>query len=405
MHWITKVKIYLHKKLIVNDKINIDNVFINITFKVLIKVFKLKIQIVEINELINYDRNIIAKLEPIEKFTSYGPKTMVNEISKDILINPLNIYQFKNSNISSRNSAIHYEEKLIVERDNKYLNFKSGFVLKNRNKYAWLNNNQRVKISEGFFLAGKGSWNWYHWLIEILPKLLFLNQIPTNTLLISEVVLNIPSMKETLEMVCKGSDVKIIYLDDLKIYNIENLYHINELSNVPFSLFKNKTPRIEDVFMRKKPLIRLQQKLNSSIEITTSYPDQIFLYRSSNHRLAKNQDELVKALKEKNIISIDFNTLTFSEQKAYMQNANLIIGISGAAFTNIMFAKPNTKVICLMQKSIDSFSCYSNLAKIFNIELYYQFYTANANANDHYSNEFTVNIVEVLSLYNKLIHE
>ncbi len=208
MKWTTNINAFILNRIVVHPRFNLDNFFINKSLRIFIKVFKLNIQIVEINELSRYNKNIIVTLEKEEKFTSFGPKTLDSEKCAEVLIKPLNVYQFNNVDISTKSTAIQLGNKLLIDQNNKYLNFKGGFVLNNNLNHALINKRKTVTLEEGFFLTGYGDWNWYHWLIEILPKLLYFDSIPTNTILVSDVVLAVPSMVETLEVICKKQSNK-----------------------------------------------------------------------------------------------------------------------------------------------------------------------------------------------------
>ena len=139
----------------------------------------------------------------------------------------------------------------------------------------------------------------------------------------------------------------------------------------------------------------------SKSHLETSTKKRIFIERT-HHRLPSNQGELAAALATLGFESVSVEELTLNEQIDLFHNAECIVGASGAAFTNMMFAGENLKVICFMPRNLRDFSCFSNLAKIFSVDLTYSFYDLDENEH-HYSNEFEIDIAEALNTVNAVL--
>ena len=92
--------------------------------------------------------------------------------------------------------------------------------------------------------------------------------------------------------------------------------------------------------------------------------DKIFIDRSESqfkHCQFQNNKEIITFLNSKGFTSYKIGQLDFFEQIYLFNNAKIIIGPHGAAFSNIIFCKPKTKIIEL--KSVNAAHAIENLAK------------------------------------------
>ena len=111
----------------------------------------------------------------------YVSKTQ-NNIEVDVP--DLNLYILKNVIVNSQSSAIIYRENIFYEAINENERFNEGFIKYHTKKNAIVDITEVTEIEEGFFLAGNGSFNWYHWMIEILPKILYYKEILSKIILV-----------------------------------------------------------------------------------------------------------------------------------------------------------------------------------------------------------------------------
>jgi len=72
----------------------------------------------------------------------------------------------------------------------------------------------------------------------------------------------------------------------------------------------------------------------------------------AQYRKARNEDLVVAQLEKQGFAVLDPGTMTLSEQISAFKGATTIIGISGAAMTNICFCPPGANVICLTPASM-----------------------------------------------------
>ena len=86
-----------------------------------------------------------------------------------------------------------------------------------------------------------------------------------------------------------------------------------------------------------------------------------------------------------------FEDLNIHEQIFLLQNANYVIGSSGAAFTNIIFAKEGSKGLIWLGSVWGEFSSFSTLAKIVGFNLYhYRFQSKTSDFHEDYEIDIKV---------------
>ncbi len=232
------------------------------------------------------------------------------------------------------------------------------------------------KIKQGIFLGGNGAFNYYHWLIEILVKCMFLNDIPGEysafPLLVSNDAREIPQFSEMLKIIAK--DREIIWLSKDDIYDVAELVYIDAPNNLPFNVVGTYRFSAGDFFIRRESIDYLRSVyLTPSHSLDASWsscPKNIFLCRG-NDRRGYNQNEVKLLLEGMDFVSLDMCELSFMQQVEIFNNADWIVGPTGAAWTNLVFAKKGLKCLCWMAEGYGEFSAFSNLAVCAGADLRY----------------------------------
>ena len=320
----------------------------------------------------------------------YVSKTQ-NNIEVDVP--DLNLYILKNVIVNSQSSAIIYRENIFYEAINENERFNEGFIKYHTKKNAIVDITEVTEIEEGFFLAGNGSFNWYHWMIEILPKMLYYKEILSKIILVDNSCKTIPTMAESLRIVTEKLNVKIIYLDKNKSYKVKNLYFINEVNKLMFNPIDPNKNTLPLYYFRQESLKLLNEKFRSNYFENKEENKKIFLDRKNTHRIAKNENEIRELLQHQNFHNIDGSKLNFSEQINTFSNAEVIVGTTGAAFTNIIFCKPKCKIIIFIPQNYRYYKFYREIGEMLDLKLSYLYYD-NDDA-DHTKSDFIIDTNEL----------
>jgi capsular polysaccharide biosynthesis protein len=243
-----------------------------------------------------------------------------------------------------------------------------------------LHNRVDAELPRGIYLGGCGASNYYHWMMEILPKLQFLDNLDAAyddyPLLVSSYARKYGSFQDALA--CFAGNKEVVYLEEEQIYHIDKLVYLTSPSIHPYSLLQGEQLSVEDHFFRPSIIKSLRDGLVSGLgAVPTSGNDRLFFARSG-HRRNYNEEAVFEMFRKQGFRKVYMAELTLKEQIRTIQGAEMLAGPTGAEWTNLMFCKSGTKAICWMNAAWGEFSCFSNLADISNVDLQYIYYSSRA---------------------------
>lgn len=209
-------------------------------------------------------------------------------------------------------------------------------------------------IDEGIMMVADFSNNYYHILYEVLVKLFVFQQfdLPKNVpLLIDDCIRSVPSFKAILEHTL-STDRPIIWVAPDKYYRVKSIYYLSHVNIIPPQLMDQSRMKLTDfgfdfeVMQQYKSIL-----LNNSNP--TEAPKRIFISRRGHTRRKYNEEELFAVAQKYGFERLSPEKYTFEEQMFIFSNADMIIGATGAAFANLLFANPHSTAICLMGEKIE----------------------------------------------------
>lgn len=315
--------------------------------------------------------------------TSFAPKCINNTILfQDVLLNNITAYKIQKARILLNTNAVYtpvdntlYCEMWHDKDDALYLDYTSKNIFRHDlNQVRFSHKLADDVIVKGIFLGCTFVTNYYHFLLELVSRVAYLAHIPNAKnypILISDKVLEIESFKSIINIFF--NDYKIKYLNDSLIYEIKEVWYLTSPnSNLPNIKYGNKFEirhtklRVESVqFLRNKCFDYI---INSNKNVKTY--SKIFIKRKSDIR-GYNQDEISNCASKYGFHSVYFEELSFEEQVKIMQHADYVIGATGAAWTNLIFAKEQAKGLIWMGSNWGNVSMFSTIAKMVNFDLNY----------------------------------
>lgn len=323
-------------------------------------------------------------------------------------------YMFENARIHvGSSSVIERELKIYLERvnclENSAADYAIGHIYRHDSRFAFVTYGCNCKaLDKGIAFFGNGSSNYYHWLIEILPKIELLNEIPTAyadyPLLVSEDVKDIESFQYLLNLFCK--DKEVIYLKRASGYRIKNLVWITTPSNLPFNLRKHGRFQTNYSVIDKRSTDFVRNHVLAAVPVSTTdknYPKRIIFCRK-NERRSYNQAEVVDCLEKYDFVRVYMEELSFDEQVRTVYNAQIIVGPTGAAWTNLLFCRPGTKALCWMAEEIGDFSAFSTIAGFYSVDLKYLKYISHAQSTaDIYYGGYAMDVSRVEQCVSRMV--
>lgn len=282
--------------------------------------------------------------------------------------------------------CIRAAENIVIAEDKYLLNdilsgdesnrFEYGNILSYRDKYALLlnKNAMTVKKSEtinvGVMLSGNYSFNYYHFTLELMPRMRLIDKyVPSDIpLLLDSDMRLFPQFVEMMN-IFNTKRRKMIILTPHSTYVCNTLYYPSISSYiVPNTKYREKLV-LTDCMFDKLSLSFICEKM-LTVKSNYSFPRKIFLYRTSSLRTF-NQDEVWESLQPYGFEKIIIDKLSLADQVALFNNADMIIGGSGAAFTNLIYCKNTAKAFVITGGVYDNIAVFSSLASFVGMDLYY----------------------------------
>jgi hypothetical protein len=190
-------------------------------------------------------------------------------------------------------------------------------------------------------IAQEGQSNYYHWMVEVLPKLAMLenNNIQYDYIYVSN---DLPYMSQTLNLL-GISDDKIINITPDTCIEAEELI-------VP------SAPSLS-CYTPKWIIQTLRDKLIPQAELITCLKTpskKVFISRQkASYRRIINEDEIFSMFEPWGFIRYNLEDLTVLEQVYLFSQAEQIVAPHGAGLVNLIFANPQALVIELFQEHED----------------------------------------------------
>jgi hypothetical protein len=189
--------------------------------------------------------------------------------------------------------------------------------------------------------------NYYHWLIDVLPRLLILKQLHPNCIIL------LPE---------GASDYMRLSVGALGFTKFHFIPKNRILTGIDIIM-----PGHVAAVGRQDSLLLAQvreQLVNTFASAKTSSVSKrrVFASRGTQKtRRLLNEEEIFPLLKRYDIEIVIFDKMTLPQQIQLMQTVDLFIGVHGANMTNLLFLSPDASVIELMDSQHPNL-CYSNMA-------------------------------------------
>jgi capsular polysaccharide biosynthesis protein len=221
---------------------------------------------------------------------------------------------------------------------------------------------------DGVFLGGNGSGTYYHWLVEIVTKLQVLPDAPETAglpLLVSRRVAELPSFAEILKVL--APERGLVFLEEGVSYLVNKVVFIEPLVTAPFHIRDCKF-RAGNFSTRPEAIGYLRERVLPRVAAAdgAGWPRRIFLARGQ--RRTFNQEELLAVAARHGFEALRMEEHPFLKQAGYFANAEAIIGPTGAAWSNLVFANPDCRALCWIPEELEEFAAFSNLAGIVGLD-------------------------------------
>ena len=204
-----------------------------------------------------------------------------------------------------------------------------------------------TRIKEGILLSCDHDNNYFHWLVECLPKLAFIDNLKQ----FKDVPLLIPAgLHENLMAALTRVNINnhpIVNLDNGVAYHVDRLIFPSALSRV-LDRYRGAPVFDTDIILSTKWVSRVADLLKNNEQSARKPWRKLYLTRKKGLRVLGNQDEIELMLSGQNFEIVDMDGASLDFQTKLFSQASLIVAPTGAALTNMLLCQPGTKVIVFM---------------------------------------------------------
>ena len=285
----------------------------------------------------------------------------------------LNSYQILNYRTAYISNKLLIADKKIFNREVYLQKLKKIDLIKylvRETTSFFLRKKQIITLENKFFVTTDHSNVYFHWMTEVLSKIVFLqNNVTKPNILVDEKLIDYDFVKLSLALL----NVKYTLIEPKFLYKIKNFKFVN--FDTPSGNFD------------KKIINELSSKLKFKNDI--SKIERIWISRRSMaDRFIENEDELHAILEKFQILLVDPNNLDYGEQIKLFQNCKFLSGIHGGGLANMIYMPENSTVLEVRQPKDDKNNCYFTLSSDLDHQYFYleSEYSKVNNQNNFYLN-------------------
>ena len=286
--------------------------------------------------------------------------------------------------VSIKNAIVYGDSNLITL--SKYSVLYDLPAYDESNQYQYTNYNSKIikvkgnrvfywkgiahSLGKAIWMGGNFSWNYYHLLYEFIIKFLYLNKLNITLdipVLVDQVCLDVPQYKELLDIV-NNKGYKLIGVDRQWRFKVGELIYINCPNLIPPNVKEGDIAN--DIQFDVKALNSLRNYL-LPYSSQREFSKRIFLSRkNASQKRRFNEESIMELLSEFGFEAVFPEKLSVADQISLFNQADWIIGGSGAAFANLLFCGNSTKAI-ILSRAYFNFSGFSTIASALGVSLLY----------------------------------
>ena len=202
------------------------------------------------------------------------------------------------------------------------------------------------QIFSGIHLHKEHEANYFHWIVEVLPRLFICEKLALDyqipILVSNDLHTNLYDLLDRVREPRRA----VLKLEKSCWYRIQRLTYPSDLSRI-LDVY-DRPPSTDTTYIP----VALLSEMASSIKKTampsmTVQKKRIFLRRGPTYRKLLNEADVEKMLEDYGFETINLSEMSIEEQIGLFLQVDVVVGPSGAGMTNMIWCEPSTKFLIL----------------------------------------------------------
>ncbi len=319
------------------------------------------------------------QIEAPKFFGFASHKALVRTPSRQILTPRIEVIEFRDASVVGGvdfvfkfNDVLHSD--LFIPSEHYCPAENIGVISRRRNEFAIDLNLTKpcIYLRDAVSMVGQCSWNYAHWLTEILPKLTIIDNI--NEFQSFPIIIDSDLHSNIIDSIKLINRYKrqVIQISKWSPIFVQNLIAVSSPGYeryVPHTISSSEPTEYINTFSRSA-LLELRRVVieNNSEDRVEKSGNKIYLARdsySANMRQICNLEIVEQTIFSRGIQKLRPEIMSFQDQVKACMRAELIIGPIGATLANMIFAPVGCKIIALSPFYDEaSYHYYTNLAGV-----------------------------------------
>jgi len=229
---------------------------------------------------------------------------------------------------------------------------------------------KKRSAGEAIFIGSMAPHNWYHWLIDFLPSIYFLRELPEQysdyPVLVPREGLQKENWRRALSLSLSGR--QMLEVGGSELWKLRKLLVVEPVTRVHPRPLRTENFRLSiapSLVRSFSEEIKLSANPISSIQGRR----RIFLARGTGDSRNYNQDEIFAVCSKFGFEFVELPSLSFDESVRLFENAQAIVSPHSAGLANIIFCREGTPVTYWTWAGETVDNWYENIAFISGVEL------------------------------------
>lgn len=200
----------------------------------------------------------------------------------------------------------------------------------------------KEELPIGIVLGSRVDSNWFHFLIETLPRLLIVEDILDKSI---PIIISQRVPAQGVEALKLLTSREIIFVDTNSLTKIQHAFVPGPVIYHPDSQFMWGKLVAKDV--NKDLLLQMRSTILLKIGPQSSN-EKKFWVRISSNRSVINMEKIAELLLRRGFEIENPGVMSFEQQVQSILGSSIVVGVGGALMSNFIFANAGTKIIVLV---------------------------------------------------------